>query len=71
MFAKVSTILEVPVNKAACELDSENEAALLSKEGIMEAFKDVFVILVCCYRQRRQPAKTKTQELLDAQVELH
>jgi len=48
MFARVSTILEVPANEATCELDSENEAALLSKEGITEVFKDVFVILVCC-----------------------
>ena len=30
-------------------------------------------VLCCghCYRQRRQPVKTKTQELLDAQVESH
>ncbi len=48
MFIRVSTILEVPENEATCELDSENEAALLSKEGIIEAFKDMFVILVCC-----------------------
>ena len=48
MFARVSTVLKVPVNEATCELDSENEAALLLKEGIMEAFKDMFVILVCC-----------------------
>ena len=47
MFIRVSTILEVPANEATCDLNSENEAALLSKKGITEAFKDVFVILVC------------------------
>jgi len=48
MFTMVSTILKVPANEAVREFDSEYDAALLLKESIMEPFKDMLVILICC-----------------------
>jgi hypothetical protein len=44
----VSTILKVPANEAMYEFDAEYDATLLLKESIMQPFKDMLVILVCC-----------------------
>jgi hypothetical protein len=48
VFTRLSTILKVAANEAVCELDAKNDAALLSKESIMEPFKHVLIVLVCC-----------------------
>ncbi len=48
MFIRVPTILKVSVNEAAREFDAKNDAALLSKESIMEPFENVLIIFVCC-----------------------